>query len=333
MSKTQQPKQSPHPRVPPTHRDVKNWLMNHGAPLEMRIARQLDELGFLVGQSLYWKDAESEKALEIDIQAQFTLVQKPCLSVADAFNPRGIEVEYLIECKVITDYPWIVFRKDDEPEPNDWTHRRGLIMSEKAYGYMDRIFDAPMEPKDLHFVRAFGIHGYGVAVYDGRNQPKGQSDPNGDLAFSTLKKISKAARYFAHSDQGIFKPIARLVVPVIVVSGNLYAASLGSSNRVSVKPIHKAHIYWNGNTNRATNGRVQILTESAVRDYFTNQMNDLKRLNSFLEPHAQAVCSDPSLVPILGMGPTFWEQAVDAESALSQRLKIEGTPQKPGNAF
>lgn len=304
----------------PSKDDIKSWLKQHGAPFEMRVARHLDDLGFSVMQSHYWRDVESGKSLEIDIRTRHVLVTKPFGSLADAFGDRTISVEYVIECKTISKHPWVVFHKDDEREYDEWMRVHGLISTDQSSDYLSRVFSAPIDPKPRHVAMPSGINGYGIAVYD-PDKKEAKANDGVDLAYSTLKKVTKAARFFSAPEQDWHKPIARLMVPVVVVSGGLYSASLRSSGRLSIKPIKQAHLYWNGNVDTSANSRVQILTESAVVPYFSAQKRDLDRLSQFLEPHAEAVCAKIQLPFRLTMSSSFWDQVDDPQSDLHAQLR------------
>src|ERR671928_1315389 len=48
---------------------IAEWLNEGGYPLELYVAKTLKELGFFCSKSLFFSDAESQKAREIDVVA------------------------------------------------------------------------------------------------------------------------------------------------------------------------------------------------------------------------------------------------------------------------
>ena len=69
--------------------EIRKWLHGQGYPLEMIVARALQEHGFRVVQGEYYRDPESDKFREIDLTAY----------VADHVEDALVRVDYIVECK------------------------------------------------------------------------------------------------------------------------------------------------------------------------------------------------------------------------------------------
>jgi hypothetical protein len=78
---------------------IRNWLDGQGYPLEMRVARAFQEVGFSVTSSEYYIDPDEKKPREIDVIA----------SLQDVIDGVIFELVYTIECKSSKANPWICF--------------------------------------------------------------------------------------------------------------------------------------------------------------------------------------------------------------------------------
>jgi hypothetical protein len=82
---------------------IRDWLEKQGYPLEMMVARALQEIDAGISQSPYYIDPETEKPREIDVVARWMKTEK------NAGGFLKFELFLFIECKSQQKGPWIVF--------------------------------------------------------------------------------------------------------------------------------------------------------------------------------------------------------------------------------
>jgi hypothetical protein len=80
-------------------RKIMSWLAEQGYPTEFRAANICRSHGFRVFHGSHVQDEKSQVVREIDVVAATTLRS----------DGHIIRVEHIIECKLSTDKPWIVF--------------------------------------------------------------------------------------------------------------------------------------------------------------------------------------------------------------------------------
>src|SRR5688500_7975613 len=92
-------------------KEITDWLLTTGFPLEMEVATILRKRGLSVFQADYYLDPKSNEYREIDVVA-----------IKDHFvEPQEghlLRFEILCECKTSRDKPWLFF-VDDSVKPND----------------------------------------------------------------------------------------------------------------------------------------------------------------------------------------------------------------------
>lgn len=192
-------------------KQVREWLSEHGYPLELRVAQAFKRAGAHVLPTRYFEedDADGVVVREIDVVASFDLPSIRRMR-------RPIAVTYVIECKS-PEYPWVALN-DPLPGPFPW----GLV-TERVYhpSWADRVRSAahtaliPVHIRDLAGDRV----GYSlfVAKPDGKNR---------NLPYGALQSAAKAAQWFAEEGFRWEPAWPRLFIPAVVVGNDLWTCHL-----------------------------------------------------------------------------------------------------------
>src|SRR5437764_1147187 len=88
-----------------------SWLATEGYPFELRVGRALHDAEWDVFHGRHYLDPDTAKLREIDVHAAFGPY------VGDTRGLGMVSINLVIECKVTSAKPWIVFtsrQSDDE---------------------------------------------------------------------------------------------------------------------------------------------------------------------------------------------------------------------------
>lgn len=256
--------------------DLKNkiitWLNEQGYPLEMRIASALQQKGFRVVQSEYFSDPESGDSRELDVVA---------------FKQKEIEgvlfrLSLLIECKRSTDKPWLLFTSDKRRLANP------ARIAQRAANSLGRHYLLEVCKKDeVQELSIFSLPerpAYGVtqALTTGK-----------DVCYSAVTSVSKAALSTVaelderkEREKKEFRILIRsanicsIVLPVVVVEGQLFEVFLDDQSDVAVNSIESGTLLWRNPIVGMPHTIVNIIT-SAGFDQFADDA--LTSIDTFIE--------------------------------------------------
>ncbi len=190
---------------------VKKWLEDTGYPLEMQVARTLQNTGFRVSQSQYWEDPDTEKMRETDVIATLEKTEwgeKPNLT--DVIEASG---QLILECKSSKNLPWVVFSRTSREGP--------LLQGFKLVRAIPRqCVHIPELMRTLApFVRNESRSAYGVTT--------SCRQTNKDSAYSAMMSVAKSARYWIRQATS-----PAFAIPVIVIEAPLLEAYLDGTEIV-----------------------------------------------------------------------------------------------------
>jgi len=243
--------------------DLKNkiitWLNEQGYPLEMRIASALQQKGFRVVQSEYFSDPESGDSRELDVVA---FKQKEIESVL-------LRISLLIECKRSTDKPWLLFTSDKKRLANP------ARIAQRAANSLGRHYLLEVckqdEVQDLSIFSLPERPAYGVtqALTTGK-----------DVCYSAVTSVSKAAlatvaeldkRKESEKKEFIIlrrsANICSIVLPVVVVEGQLFEVFLDDQADVIVNGIESGTLLWRNPIVGMPHTIVNIVTSSGFEQF------------------------------------------------------------------
>lgn len=210
------------------HQQLLSWLEKHGYPFELEVGRAFKSHGWSVDHSSWFGDPESGKPREIDIVAR--------LSASTKLGHERAEWLLAVECKSSKDKPWIVFTTS-EPDIGSLLRHSADVLSTCA------IQRVPTEvfPSLLYVGPRHG-HGIVKAFSEGKS-----GDPTS--AFAALRGVVSAAasigKHFENvwSERDSDTAFVTVVVPIIVLDGDLFEYTLEDNGNSDLSKIGVAHIF------------------------------------------------------------------------------------------
>lgn len=231
---------------------VKAEIEKTGFPLEMRVAKLLLKRGYVVRQSIYYLDENEGKPREMDIMAHHNS------TFVNDFKETVYVRNYLvIECKKNNDKPWVFLSSEkNEGDPN-----------------LKNIFLYPFKPSLVPLFQESIItighsHPYVFNRLLGRSYFEAFKSGNeaNEMIFKAVSSVTKATIYF-DKDKGNMHNIC-FYYPVIVVSGELFEATLNDENDVNVKQVDSVLLsYHHKSANEERNFLIQVIKEKTLEKY------------------------------------------------------------------
>lgn len=239
------------------------WLNEQGYPLEMRIAASLQQKGFRVFQSDYFFDPESGDSREIDVVA---FEQKRIDNVL-------FRVTLLIECKLSTDKPWLLFTSENTHLANP-----ARVAQRAANSLGTRYLHEICNNDKVQKLSIFALPkrpAYGVtqALTQGK-----------DVCYSAVTSVSKAAlSTVAELDESRRQQpenICSIILPVVVMEGQLFEVFLEGKSDIAVNSIESGTLLWRNPIIGMPHTILNIVTATAF-DQFADET--LASIYSFFE--------------------------------------------------
>jgi hypothetical protein len=235
---------------------VREWLEKSGYPLEMQVAREFRRAQFRVSQAQFYLDPESHQYREIDVVA----------SRSESVDGRIIQIQFVVECKVSRDRPWMMFVGEDRPREHFNPVSRIMFGPCNKAGVVLR--GVLSSAKDLHGLPLFMDDrqtAYGVvqAFKDGRE----------DASFAAVMQVGKAATVLANEplfgglNLGLKKTPATIAFPVIVLDGRLFEAGLDQSGQVVVKETYQCTLVNRNPQLGAALALIPVVAKEALADF------------------------------------------------------------------
>jgi hypothetical protein len=251
-------------------KEVLEWLQKKGYPLEMRVAKLLNEAGsLLVEQSRYYPDAKTGELRESDVVASW--------GGGKNGSYRSVDFTAVIECKA-TNAPWCIFTEEvghDNPEVY-----AGMSFLVKGISRPSLFYESLFRGAIASPLIAGAINvGHGITQKrtDGR-----------DPAFDALRQVASAAYGVLNDPASMHNVLARdgnvgVVMPVIVTNSPLVECYVDSSGSVCARDVLRSE--------------VAIRTEHSVRDCYVRIVNiaDLENFCSDLQDTADAITNDSAV--------------------------------------
>jgi len=231
---------------------VRNWINDTGYPLEFEVADIFSKAGFLITQSYYVTDNETDKPREVDVLASFSLESaKAC---------------FVIECKYSVDRPWVVF-SSLENKLSTARYICATIATEEGSLIIPSLSANP-KVQELDIFKTFERSGY--LVKQAWPEP-GQRD----IPYEAVQTLcSNSANLSAQASR--FSRV--LFFPTLVIDGKLFECYY-DKDRMTVEILQKDHmrIHWRA-SNRSYLINVDIVTKQFLASYASLRMHDLRVL-------------------------------------------------------
>jgi len=238
---------------------VSGWLEKQGYPLEMRVARVLQEEGAYVIQSDYYTDRATGTSREIDVVATWDM------NVGDVI----VRINFTIECKGTRHKPWVMFVSDSQ--------RLGSVAS-VAQRASSGIGGAALwhmaderAVQDLAMFRLPRLCGYSLAPMQDKNNEK-------DECFTALTGVAAATAAqaampdFQNGRSGTIE-ILEVIFPIIVTDAPLCTARLNQKSELVVEEAKSGVVLWRNPVVGFPHTLVHVVTGQEF-DSFATEMAD-----------------------------------------------------------
>lgn len=234
-----------------------SWISKGGFPLEMRLSKALSGGGFDVVQSVYYRDEESNKYRETDIVASKYIKLKN----------RWIHVTFIIECKKITDKPWVVFKNKELS--NISNNKLPVYHTENAFAFFENTENEGEFKSDLLYKNNRDL-GYSVQT---------AFNPGVDKSYESIQSVTKACEYFSNK-LNERRQVSSFYFPVIVVEGKLFEAFY--SNEIEVNEVNESELLITRSFHKYGSAHIRIFNNNDL-DYLTAKLD--KFTSEFFEEY------------------------------------------------
>lgn len=239
---------------------VEAYLKKHGVSQELRVGRILKQAGILFPQhDVHYLDATSGtlKARRIDIVAG--------VSVTDSSNKFHASWSLAIECKYNKE-PWVAFKGNSSGIFRD-------ILAVPGLG-RDELFSAraPSRPLPSFYDSREPHEGLIACIGEpsaGGDKPDKPDAAHNAIMQATSAAIGHASRLDRFLREGQGNTLA-LVEPTIVLSGELFSASLDANGDIQVEAIDVAHVMMAHPEAPPEVMTVTVIRETALAEYVGN---------------------------------------------------------------
>jgi hypothetical protein len=204
---------------------VSEWLNKSGYPLEMVVAKALQDAGFGVVRAEYFEEASSGKWRETDVVAYEERRGQTCRAI----------FALVAECKGGRDKPWVLFTSRD-PYPSQLSVARRAT-TEGGESILNVLALNP----DIAASQLFRVPerpGYGLTIAF-------RETDKSDHAYEALNSVCNATLGLLRRLDAV--PNDRIIPfawPVIVINAPLVEAFLNDDGEVQVVPIDDGLLIW-----------------------------------------------------------------------------------------
>lgn len=255
------------------HDELAAWLSKQGYPLEMEVAHEFRSAGFTVAQSTYYSDPETGDAREIDVFASHTKM----------ISEFDVRITCLVECKVSTGKPWVMFTSDRE-------------LGEERFDFFSHIAtDLGAHSLSLLYNQNYFPLPVALAYRDrlgyGATQGLRDKQDKVDVAYQAVMQAAKAAIARGRLIDSLLQtdvtpePIIEVVLPVVVIDAPLFEYYLESDLTKTLRTFHWGLLsFGNPIGGRAEPTFVHVVTKQGLVEF----VPAIKQLSL----HLQAVVSE-----------------------------------------
>lgn len=244
--------------------NIKKWINKNGYPLELKVAKTFKNAGFVIAQSILFKDSETEKYRETDIIAHITKGVKNVW-----FN-----ITFVIECKKTTDKPWIVFKNNSE--------RNHQINNPPFFGSINAqlLKHKILESNDFRSPIIFpNTNECGYNIVSAHSQ-------NTDLAYSATQSVIKAIEYLVLKSNESNKKFCNIYVPLIIIEGELYNANLDINDEIEINQVNNSSVISTKSFEDQNSNLINVVTIENLENYAEKLM---KHCAEFYEKYEKEI--------------------------------------------
>jgi hypothetical protein len=216
-----------------------NWLRQTGYPFQLHAGRGLNAAGWHVNYSRWYKDPESDKYRELDLQAITGAVQ---LGSASLF------LNLCIECKVVVSKPWIGLSSRKDGGGRSFVASAPGLMS-RRFAFAAQLLEVALPilvSAETTYVDSI-VAGYTPKADKGSNKNKPSAraiaQPDPTSPHSALMQAVSAAKAYDSELLGIAitalpeLATATIVLPVVLIRGRLFVYTVDEELRDDLSEV------------------------------------------------------------------------------------------------
>ena len=232
---------------------IKEWLEKQGYPLEMKVAKELNNQGFESFQSHYYKDPETEKQREIDVVANYRTTN----------GLNVVNFQFIIECKNNQDKPWIAFSSEENS-----ISRKSYIAQRPCGRIGSKYLEHLSQVADLKTNQLFNLpssFAYNITQ---------AFETSSDRVYTALMSVVNAIKYRREriNSEIAYDNFCEIYLPTIVIGGKLFDSFLNRNNENCVEEIDHKYLLWRNKVLDVPN----VIIEVTTFDSFKNRLPIIK---------------------------------------------------------
>jgi hypothetical protein len=235
-------------------KQIKNWILKNGYPLEMRVANLFQKKGFKVTQSIFYKDSDTQKLRELDVIAY----------LSHPFKDKVLNFSFMIECKKSTDKPWLIFKNENLI---NYKLDRYKPFTTKNASHLLNKFEGKIDSSLELLFPEIRKSGYNTVVAFKEIK---------DSAYSSYMNLLKACKYLTEKIDESIQNQCNFYVPIIVVEGELYDVYLDSEDELKFKQVSHSSMMNTKVFSEGNSSIVNIVSSYNLSDYIDNLGTQVK---------------------------------------------------------
>lgn len=239
---------------------IKDWLLKGGLPFEMEVSNMFLDAGFLVAQSVYYKDNDSNKYRETDIIAHHF----------KKINGVYVNLTFIVECKSSIDKPWVVLQ--NERLTNSINPESKIYHTQNFTKAFEKIISESKFDSDLIYKNK---RQFGYSLITALNNNGGN-----DKAYESTQTLLKSCEHLVYSTNNSGRKVCNLYFPLIIIKGDLYSAKMISDNDLKIEEITEAEIIISRSYHEFNNSSIRIFNN---KNLFTNIESLKKHCDDFFD--------------------------------------------------
>lgn len=249
---------------------ISKWLHQQGYPLEMWVASTVQKVGFRTVQSEYFRDPETGDPREVDVLA----------ALQEQFPDVLFRISLLIECKLSSDKPWLLF-----------TSKRIRLagparVAQRAANQLGRMYlDRVARQKDVQSIPIFSLPerpAYGVtqAFTTGRDVCHSAVTSVSKAAFSMVARLDEAKEMRQKNLRFRLRypNIISIILPVVVVDGQLFEVYLDDQMDTVVNEINSGTLLWRNPIVGMPHTIIRIISSAKFEKFAAESLKSIKKL-------------------------------------------------------
>ena len=254
-------------------KEVINDLQKSGFPTEVEISNIIDKNGWMISVSLF-EDTEESISREIDIHAMnidYSFFKKVPKKVVEG-NENKLISHLIIEVKK-SEKGWVFFNNGQISWP--WISPQNYKSLREDFHYL-MIEDLKKLGLKKHRFENGKLHKSYHVSFSKPSQPS--------VIYESLIKTSKATKYFKRIF-GTGKYVLHNFIPMIVLDGNLWSASLNKNGKVhldqvdSLLVVHSELTTFRNRKLKLEEKEIcEVVTKQEFNKYLKNIMSDNKEI-------------------------------------------------------